>query len=217
MEHIKLNAENREVTGKKVSRLRKEGIVPAVVYGGPLTSAISLQINGKELDKALRQAGTGRVIDLAVQGKSYPVLARMVQRHVTRHQITHIDFLAVRMDQPIEAQIPISIIGESALVENHEAVMMHPLDSLTVRALPDELPAHVEIDISALTEIGQSITVADLKLPRGVMVMNDSDILLVSLVAPSREVEAEDEAVAEAGEAGEISEGEGETADEGEE
>jgi large subunit ribosomal protein L25 len=147
----------------------------------------------------LHTAGTAAVIDLHVQGKSYPVLTRAVQRDVLRHHVTHVDFLAVRMDQLIEAQIPITLIGESGPVEDREAILMHPLDTLTVRALPDELPTHIDVDISVLTEIGQSITVADLKLPQGVVVVTDSETLLAALNPLSRAVAtAAEEAAAEA-------------------
>jgi large subunit ribosomal protein L25 len=199
MAHIVLNAENREVTGKEVRRLRQDGIIPVVVYGGTLTSALSLQVSQRELDKVLRQAGASQVIDLTVEGKRYPVLTREVQRHVTRHTITHVDFLAVRLDQLIEAQIPVHIVGEAAPVERREAVLSTPLNALTIRALPEELPAQIEVDISGLTEVGQSITVADLSLPAGVTVVTDAEATLAALAAPTISAEAEAEAEAEAG------------------
>lgn len=200
MEHIILTAESRTTTGKAVRRLRQDGIIPVVVYGGPLTESLSLQVDQRELGRVLTQAGTAKVIDLKVESTSYPVLTREVQRDPIRQDITHVDFLAVRLDQLIEAEIPVLLVGTSQLVNNNEAILMHAYNSLTVRALPEELPSQIEVDISSLTEIGQSITVSDLPLAEGVEIMTDPDSAVVSLMPPTRAVTEEVEPETEEGE-----------------
>lgn len=195
MEHIKLAAQPRTVKGKAVSRLRREGIIPVVIYGGNVEGSVVLQVNGRDLQRVLQHAGGVRVIDIDVEGgKRYPVLARAVERHPLRHEVMHVDFLAVRLDQLIEAEVSVVLVGESEAVENGTAVLMHVLDSVTVSALPDALPDHVEVDISALTEIGQQLTVADIKVAKGVTLVTDGEAMIVSLTAPARTLEEQDAA-----------------------
>lgn len=202
MEHIKLAAQPRTVTGKAVRRLRREGIIPVVIYGGNVEGGVSLQVNERELQRVLHHAGGVRVIDIDVEGgKRYPVLARVVDRHPLRHEVMHVDFLAVRLDQPIEAEVSVVLIGESEAVGRNEAVLMQVLESVTVSALPDSLPASVELDISSLTEIGQQLTVADLKAIKGVTLVTDGEAMIASLVALGRTLEEEDAAEAAGDEA----------------
>jgi large subunit ribosomal protein L25 len=187
MAHIKLSVETREVTGKKVNRLRNEGIIPIIVYGGILDNALALQVSERELARALSAAGAARVIDLEVdRGRSYPVLARVVQRHPTRHSILHVDFLSVRLDQPIQAEIPVTLAGDSPIEDSTEAMLTQITNLLTIEALPDSLPSEIEVDISGLTEVGQMVTAADLTLPENVTLISDPETLLVSVVPPMR-------------------------------
>lgn len=223
MDHQKLNAEPRSVTGKAVARLRRDGLVPVVVYGGTLEGALSLQINERELDRVLNRAGTSTVIDLDVAGgQRYPVLTREVQRHPLRHNITHVDFLAVRLDRVIQAEVALVLTGEPEIVANNEALLMHILDAVTVEALPDRLPNRIEVDVSGLSEIGQQITVADLSVAEGVRIMTDSEALIATLAAPKmavieEEVEGLEEGDVEAEEAEDVSEADEESAEMGEE
>lgn len=199
MDHIKLSAEKRTITGKAVARLRRDGIIPIVVYGGNVEGALTLQVNERELQRVLHRAGTGTVIDLEVEETSYPVLARSVDRHPTRHDIRHADFLAVRLDQPIEAQVRLILVGGSTLVDNNEAILMQSQDTVTVRALPDQLPQNLELDISSLEEIGQQLTLGDVPVADGVTLVGDKEAVVAALAAPTRPVEEE---VVEEGEEG---------------
>jgi large subunit ribosomal protein L25 len=187
MAHIKLSVQTREVTGKKVSRLRNEGIIPIIVYGGTLDNALALQAPERELARALSAAGGARVIDLEIdRGRSYPVLARVVQRHPTRHAILHVDFLSVRLDQLIQAEIPVILVGDSPIEDSTEAMLTQITNSLTIEALPDSLPSELEVDISGLTEVGQMVTAGDLTLDENVTLISDPETLLVSVVPPMR-------------------------------
>lgn len=217
MDHIKLSAQKRTVTGKAVRHLRREGVVPVVVYGGTLQESVSLQMAEKELARALQRAGTTQLIDIQVDGdKSYPVLVRTVQRHPTRHELTHVDFLSVRLDQLIQAEIPLHPVGEPALVESNEAILFQAANHLTVEALPEALPSFLEVDVTSLTEVGASITAGDVRLAEGVTLVTDPETMLYSLSPLAREVEEEVEEVEEAEEGAEEAEGaaEEESADE---
>lgn len=220
MAHLKLNAEQRSVTGKKVSRLRRDGVVPVVVYGGKLDEAISLQIDARHLLKVLGQAGTSTVIDLEVAKDSYPVLTREVQRDPVRNDITHVDFLAVRLDVMIQAEVSVVIIGESPTAENNQGILSLLVDNVTVEALPDRLPSSIEVDVSGLVEIGDTISAGDLPLDESVTLISDPEMILVLLSPPARAIEEdvvdEDEELLEGEEAldEEASEAEGES-DEG--
>ncbi|MDQ4078494.1 MAG: 50S ribosomal protein L25 [Chloroflexota bacterium] len=186
MEQITLFAQPREVTGKAVKRLRRQGLIPAVVYGGPVEGSLSLQVDERELGRVLGVAGASRIIDLQVDGASYPVLTREVQRHPTRLSILHVDFLAVRMDKLIQADIRVVLVGVSPVEENPEAVMAQVADRVTVEALPANLPTQLELDISGLSEVGQTLTAGDLPLPSDVRLVSDEDTLLVSVTTPMR-------------------------------
>ena len=198
MKHLTLSVQPRTVLGKQVKHLRADGMVPGVVYGGALDEPKSLQMNLRELDRVLVQAGTSTVIDLQIEGsRSLPVLARVVQRHPLRHTVTHVDFLAVRMDRPITVAVPVQLVGESEAVEAKTALLMTLLDTVEVEALPDNLPSHLELDISVLTEAGQNLTAGDIALPANVTLVSDPEAQVVSLAAPSLTLEEEDAIAAE--------------------
>ncbi len=186
MDHITLFAQNRSLTGKAVKRLRKEGVIPIVVYGGTVEGAIPLQVNERDLNRVLRSAGAVRVIDLQVDGTRYPVLTREVQRHPTRHAITHVDFLAVRLDQLIQAEVRIVLIGEATALETSLGVLSQVSDRVMVEALPEKLPGHIDLDISDLSEIGQMVTVADLPKSGDYTIISDPETLLIAVVVPTR-------------------------------
>ena len=209
MKRLSLSVENRTVRGKEVKHLRRDGIVPVVVYGAALDEPQSLQVSSRELERILSHAGPSTVIDLQQGGRALPVLTRAVQRHPLRHTITHVDFLAVRMDRTIVAAVPLHFVGESSAVEAKSALLMQPADSIEVEALPDNLPAALEVDVSVLTEVGQHLTAADLTLPENVTLVTDGETQIASLIPPALTLEEEDALVAEAeGEEEETVEGE---------
>lgn len=196
-DRIEMNAETRSVTGKAVRRLRRDGIIPVVVYGGKLDDALSLQVAERELQRVLQQAGTGNVIYINVDGaNSYPALARAVDRHPTRNDILHADFLAVRLDRLIRADVQLVAVGESLPAVNNEAILMQEINTITVEALPQNLPSQVQVDVSGLTEIGQQLTIADLNVSDEVTIIAGPDTVIVSLAPPVRVPVDEEEAIA---------------------
>jgi large subunit ribosomal protein L25 len=200
MEAILLDAELRNVTGKAVRHVRRDGYVPGVVYGHR-TEPVNLQVSERALHHALRVAGTNRLITLSIGGQETPkmVLVRELQRDSLSHVMLHVDFYEVVMTEEITAEVPIVLVGESTLVKNGEGLLFQGLDTIEVECLPADLPQQVEIDLSGLMEIDQGINVRDLKLGDAVKVLTDLNEVVVKILPP--EVEEVEEAPAPAEEA----------------
>jgi large subunit ribosomal protein L25 len=201
MEAILLDAELRNITGKAVRHMRREGYVPAVVYGHR-TEPISLQVSERALHQALRVAGANRLITLKVPGQDAPkmVLVRELQRDVLSHAMLHVDFYEVVMTEEITAEVPVVLIGESKLVKGGGGLLFQGLDTIEVECLPGDLPQEVEIDLSALVEIDQTVAVHDLKLGDGVKVLTDLNEVVVKILPPEAEEVEEAPAPTEEGE-----------------
>lgn len=189
-DRLKLDLETRTVIGKKVNRLRREGIMPATVYGkgvGPF----SVQLNARTFSDAYRRSGKTALVDLAIPGQpAQSAFIHSVQRHPVSRAILHADFLVVDLRIEIVVDIPIHIAGESPLVARGDAILNQPLSTLSVRALPTDLPSHIEVDISGLDSIDKTIHVSDLPALEKGAILTAGDELIVSLT-PSRAAEEE--------------------------
>jgi large subunit ribosomal protein L25 len=200
-----IEAEKRTVVGKKVSRLRSQGLVPATVYGAKI-EPVSLQIPFRPLEITLMKAGGTNLIDLNVDGKTHIVLAREVQRDVLKGHILHVDFLAVDQSSKIRADIPVHLIGESPVVASRQGILVTGTNTVTIETLPSKLLDHIEVDLSGLVELGNSITVGDLDLGEGIDIINEPEDVLArvvqtsaaraELLAEGEEEEVEEEEVA---------------------
>lgn len=211
MAHVALSARPRTEFGNgPTRRLRREGMVPGVVYqaGEP---SLAFSLPGHDLRRTLAEGRTS-VIDLSIGGAApRPVLLKDWQLDAIRGEVLHIDFQQVDLTQEIEAPVQISLQGTPAGVREG-GVLDQTLREVVVSALPDSLPDHLELDVSAL-EIGSSITVAELTAPAGVVIVTDPEIVIASVVAPTVEP-VETEAEIE-GEGGAADEGEPRTEDDG--
>lgn len=197
MAEFVLDAETRVITGKKVSQLRNQGLVPITVYGAKI-EPMSLQIPYRNLERTLLKAGGTNLIDLKVDGKTHTVMAREVQRDVLKGKILHADFFAVDAKSKIRYAIPVHIIGESLPIVSKRGILLTGTNTITVETLPTDLLQHIEVDISVLTEVGATITVADLKFDSDVTVLDDPDELVVRVAQTSAQrAEAEAEAEVE--------------------
>lgn len=203
MPEITLVAEPDRTTGSAESRrLRATGRIPAVVYGHG-TEAVSVSVDGRDLRHALSgAAGLNQLLNLKIAGDEHLALARSLQRHPVRHTLLHVDFLIVRRDEVISAEVPLILTGEAIEVEREKGIIEHQLSSLTVRATPSQIPPQLEVDISALT-IGEGIRVGDLTLPDGVTTDTPADEVIVLATIPRAAIELELVELAEAVEAAE--------------
>jgi len=217
----KVKVEKRDILGKKVKKLRKSGLLPANVYGKDIES-VSVQIPVKDFGALYEKVGETGIVEVSLDGKSIPALIHNVQIDPLTHNPIHADFLKINLKEKITAHIPIEIIGESPIVKEGQASFMNPISEIEVEALPTDLPEHIEVNIEGLEQIGDQITVKDIKVPQGVEVKTDQSAVVATIAEIKEEpepepVEPEDEGEAEAEAPKEEGEGEKEATEEKEE
>lgn len=199
-----IEASIRTTLGKETKRLRKEGQLPGVVYGPIVSDPISVTVDMKELDRMYHAYGSNLLINLTVDGGTYPVYMRRVTIDRMARLPQHVEFYAPNMQIVMNASVPVLIVGEP---ENTEGLLTIARETIDVRGLPDSLPASFEVDVSGFTEIDQAIYVKELEVQEGVEILTDSEEMIVKLSAPTlvreeEEVEVTDEELEEAAEAG---------------
>lgn len=202
MNDIILKTTNRDVLGKKVRFLRRQGITPAHLFGHSLES-LALQCDTVELQHVIAHAGTTRLINLKIENEKEPrsVFIREIQRNVISRQLLHVDLYQVMKDEKIETDVPIILVGQAPATKEKGYILSHGITSLTIECLPANLPPQIEVDLTVLEELGQAIHVRDVILNPDVTVKNDPDQLVAKISEVHIEVvEAEAEAEAEVGE-----------------
>jgi large subunit ribosomal protein L25 len=214
---MQLKASARQPLGKRSRRLLREGKLPAIVYGHN-TEPTPILLDRLEFQKVFLKSGRTHLVDLAMDGRTEKVLVREIQTHPRRLGPIHVDFYQVDLQEKIEVEVPIHIVGESAPVKRGDADIMQPMHSIRVQCLPSDIPASLDVDITPLEEIEMELRVSDLTVPKNVTVLEDPEELVVKIVhkrelkveeeVPAAEaaVPAEGEAAAE-GEAGAAEEG----------
>ena len=183
---LKINAQLRTESGRNaVKKIKQAGFVPAVIYGAKDPSR-NLQINEREVSRLLGHATSESVlVEVAIQGgDTKTALISEVQHHPVTGAILHLDLHAVAMDELLTAEVNVETTGEPAGVKTGGGVMEIILRTLEIECLPVDLPEAITVDVSAL-EIGQAIHVRDLTLPKGVTVLNDADLTVISVAAPT--------------------------------
>src|SRR3954454_5271533 len=203
-----LAAEPREGVGKKVAAWRREGRLPAVVYGHGVDSE-NLSLDAHEFDLLRRHAGQNALIELSVHGKrSRPVLVQEVQVHAVNRRPLHVDLFLVRMTEELTVDVRLVATGISQAVERDGGTLLHPIETVRMRALPDHLPESIEYSVDALDDFDAVVKVSDLTIPSDATLLTDPDEIVAKVQAPR--VEAEPEPVAaEEGEEAAGAEGEG--------
>lgn len=209
MKRPQLKVEKREVLGKKIKKLRKEGILPANIYGKDLES-LAVQLPYKEFETVYKQVGETGLVDVLVDGKTRPVLIHNVQVNHMKKLTLHADFFQVNLKEKVKTMIPIAITGEAKAVSQNIGLLMQQISEIEVEALPEDLPEKIEVDIENLAEIDQQILVSDIATPNGVTILTDGGQVIVK-IAELVSKEAEEQAQQEA-QASETAAQEGETA-----
>ncbi|HIM81151.1 MAG TPA: 50S ribosomal protein L25 [Dehalococcoidia bacterium] len=194
---ISLELSPREVLGKKVKRLRQQGVIPVHLYG-PGVDPQPLQCETTKLVDVLVRAGGNTAVTVTVQGgqETHLAFAREIQWDPRRDDILHVDFLAVDASRPVSAQVPITLIGESPGARTAGGTVMQQLRDLNVEALPLEVPRELELDLTMLTEPDGVLRAADIVIPGNVTLLTDPEDVVVRievLRAVEEEVFAEDE------------------------
>ena len=213
---ITLLVEPRDTLGKGVKRLRKTGIVPAVIHDHGKDS-IHIQAEYQALVKVFHQAGRHHPVELAVGGKKYTALIRSASFDPRLGTVTHVVFNAVSANQKVDAEIPVVARyaegNDASPAERAGLIVLSQLEEVEVKALPKDLPDQLYYDAEKLVEVGDHVTVADLDVPAGVVVETEASHALATVFEPSALAAANDEAGGDAEEAapaaeGEIAEGE---------
>jgi len=202
MDKIELETTKREVVGKKVRFLRRQGIIPVHLFGHGIVS-MALQCDTAKLQRVLAKAGETKVISLKLDNEKRPrsVLVREVQVDSLKGGLLHVDFYQVKKAEKVKVEVPITLVGEAPALELRANMLMQELDTLTVECLPAKIPASVELDISSLTEAEQMVRVKSIELAKGVTILNDPELVVVKISSRPVKVVAEQEVTEEAVEA----------------
>lgn len=197
-----LMAEPRDVHGKKVKTLRRQGLIPGVVYGPVVDGTVSVSVNDREFNKFFMAHGHSTIFTIKWDGGSQPVLIREVQRDPVRQDILHIDFFAPNMNVTLRQNVAVTLLHPADI---DGGMLQQPLNEIEVEALPANLPSEIQLDVSGLTEIGNTITVGEIPAIENVTFITDENSVIASVVAEAVQEEPEE---AEEGEEGEVAEGE---------
>jgi large subunit ribosomal protein L25 len=201
-----LAAEPRDVLGKKVAALRSAGRLPGVVFGHGLDST-SVSIDSHDFEQLRRHSGPNALVDLSVAGaKAQPVLISGVQVHPVTRRPLHVDLFVVKMTEELTVDVPLIPTGTSRAVVDDGGTLLHNIESVRIKALPDHLPQSIEYSIERLVDFDASIHVRDLEIPEDVTLLTDGEEVIAKVQAPR--VEIEEAPVAAEGEEGEVAEGE---------
>lgn len=188
MEKVVLHATTRTIIGKQVSSLRRQGQLPAVLYGHHFDAA-PITLNLKDTTKQLSGLTPTTLIYVDLEGKEHAVLVREKQRDFIRGNLLHVDFQAVSLKEKIRARVFIELEGLSPAIKEFNAIVVTGVTSIQVEGLPQDLPEHLKIDLSNLTKIGDVIHVNDLVLPDTVTVLDETNEMVALISMPHEEVE----------------------------
>ena len=204
MEQVEVMASPRTAMKKQVRALRRQGLVPLVVYGNKI-APVNLETGEFDLRRAIVRAG-GQLIALKVkgEGKSRMVLVREVQRDRIAERLLHVDFYEVDMTEKVHVDVQLELVGESRLVRSGQANLLHVLNEVEIECLPADIVQFIPVDLSRLAELDDSLYVRDLPVPETVKVLTPGDELVAKLQPIVEEPEEEEEEVAPAVEPGEV-------------
>lgn len=186
MKNLTLQAAKRDLFGKKLKKLRREGTLPANIFG-PDFESMSVSVNMKDFLKVYRTARETGVVTLEVDKKEIPTLIKHLQKHPVTDQILHVDFRKIDLSKKVLTDVPVKTVGVSEAVSIKGGVLLIQSDVLSVEALPTDIPASIEVDISTIKEIGGEIKVSDLPKSGKYEFKTDSAKVVVSVVAHKEE------------------------------
>ena len=190
MDKVVLKAVKRDVTGKQVSALRRAGKLPAVIYGRHV-EPIAISLDAHSTSLAMAKLTSSSLVTIELDGREYPSLVRERQRNYIKGNLTHVDFLAVDLNENIRATVRLEFVGISAAVKDFNGVLVKNLEKLEVECLPTDLPERITVDISALKQIGNGIRVRDMAISDNVRILNDEDEMIAVATAAKEEAVVE--------------------------
>jgi large subunit ribosomal protein L25 len=196
MKRHKLAVEKRKVLGKKVYKLRKEGFLPANIYGKGVRS-VAVQVPYKEFEKVYKEAGVTGIVDVEIGDEVRPSLIHNVQQNYYKHTLLHADFFQVNLKEKVKAMVKIVTIGEPKAVAEKLGLLMQTLNEVEIEALPTDLPDRIEVNVQPLAILDAQITVGEIKVPAGVTILTDAS-QIVAKIGSLISKEAAEQAAAEA-------------------
>jgi large subunit ribosomal protein L25 len=197
---MELAVQKREKLGRAAAALRKQGFIPAELYGHGVEN-LHLAVDAKEFRGVFKEAGENMVITLLLGNKEKrSAVVHDIQRNYIDQSIEHIDFYQVRMDEKLKAHVPVEFIGEAPAVKEQGGLLNKTVSEIEVESLPGDIPQRFTVDLAGLIELNQSIYVRDLAVPRGVKVLIDPETVLVTVTPPRKEEEVAPAPVADVSE-----------------
>ena len=188
MEKVVLKATKRDVIGKQVKAMRRDGKLPAVIYGRH-NEPIIISLDSHTASLALGRLSSSSLVTIDVDGTEYATLVREKQRDYIKNRLLHVDFLAVSQDETLTATVGLHFVGVSIAVKDYNAVLVHNLEELEVECLPADLPERIDVDISVLSRIGDGIRVRDVIVSDKVRILENPDTMVAVATAPKVEEE----------------------------
>lgn len=179
--HI-LSAKFRKIVGRKVKTLRASGVVPANIFGSD-TKSVSVQVLASEFSKLYKQVGESTLIYLRIEGEKEPrpVMVHEVHTNPVSGQVQHVDFRQVNLKEKVVANVPLVVVGESLAQKDSLGILVQPTSELEIEALPTEMPQNIEIDISRLSAVHESIAAKDIKLSSGLTLKSDPEAIVAKI------------------------------------
>ena len=192
MEKVVIKATKRDVVGKQVKALRREGKLPGVIYGRH-TEPVNINLESQTASRALAMLTSSSLVTIDVEGTEYFALVREKQRDYIKNRLLHVDFLAVSLTEKLRTRVDVRFIGVSPAVKDFNAVMVHNLETLEVECLPADLPERIDLDISVLAKPGDGFRVKDVVVPDTIRLLDDPETMVA--VATFAKVEEETAAI----------------------
>ena len=188
-----LKLERRELTGKKVRSLRRQGIIPVHVYGAAIEPA-SLQVDERSLNRLLPSVGSNIPVSVEYDGQDSENICfvREVQRHPVSDTVIHVDFMRVDVSRAVSAEVPLTLTGTSVAVSQMAGTLLQSVQSLLIEALPMNMPAEIVVDISVLNALDSTLSVSDIDVPGDVTVLNDPNDTVIRVAPPRLETQEDD-------------------------
>lgn len=191
MEKYVLEAQERTVIGKKVKALRREGLLPAIVYGTGI-EPVAVTLNTKEVLQTLRVIGANTLVTIKLEKKEHLVLVREIQREVITRNLLHMDFQEVSLEENISSTVPIVLVGDAPAVKEFEALLITNMEEIQIEAKAKDLPDTISVDISTLLDIGDNILIKDLVISGDVTILDDPEDVVIVATLPTLMAEIEE-------------------------
>jgi large subunit ribosomal protein L25 len=179
--HSTLKVQQRTQLGNIGKKLRRQGLLPAVIYGFNIKAPINISMPYNDFEKVYRNSGSTSVVDIDIDGKKVHTLVQDLQFHPVKDTYIHVDFLAVNMKKVVEAEVPLVFTGVPVPVKQDGAILNKTLEYVLVSALPDSIPHEIEVDLGLIKELSDVIHVSDLKVGSGVEIITDPEDVIASV------------------------------------